>query len=231
MKRIPLILIITFILAFCSIAYELLLGQALSAFLGNTVLRYSTTIGLYMFSMGIGSLLAGERLAKKPELSLLIIEIGLTLFGGGSLLLLAAITGVGISSLIFSVTAYSLIIAIGILTGFEIPLLIYIYNKKRPHSDNVVLGVDYLGALVGAVTFAAVFYPVAGLVQTSMVIALLNAITGLLLWSQRKEVKARSKKLFRGLMALQGALAVLLIIGLVNVEAFREYFIQQYLAG
>ena len=39
---------ITFVLAFCSIVYELLLGQTLSAFLGNTVLRYSVTIGLYM---------------------------------------------------------------------------------------------------------------------------------------------------------------------------------------
>ena len=42
---------ITFILAFCSIVYELLLGQTLSAFLGNTVLRYSVTIGLYMMSL------------------------------------------------------------------------------------------------------------------------------------------------------------------------------------
>ena len=46
--------IITLILAFCSIVYELLLGQTLSAFFGNTVLRYSVTIGLYLFAMGMG---------------------------------------------------------------------------------------------------------------------------------------------------------------------------------
>ena len=54
----------TFVLAFCSIVYELLLGQSLSAFLGNTVLRYSVTIGLYMLSMGIGSLLAEGKIGR-----------------------------------------------------------------------------------------------------------------------------------------------------------------------
>ncbi len=72
----------TFILAFCSIVYELLLGQSLSAFLGNTVLRYSVTIGLYMLSMGIGSLLAEGRFVKHPVITLLRVEIALTVTGG-----------------------------------------------------------------------------------------------------------------------------------------------------
>ena len=77
---------ITFILAFCSIAYELLLGQSLSAFLGNTVLRYSVTIGLYMLSMGIGSLMAEGRFVKSPVTALLKIELLLTVTGGFSVI-------------------------------------------------------------------------------------------------------------------------------------------------
>ena len=65
---------ITFILAFCSIVYELLLGQTLSAFLGNTVLRYSVTIGLYMMSLGIGSMIAEGRFVERPVTSLLRVE-------------------------------------------------------------------------------------------------------------------------------------------------------------
>lgn len=53
-----MVYIFTLVLAFCSIVYELLLGQSLSAFMGNTVLRYSVTIGLYLFSMGMGALFA-----------------------------------------------------------------------------------------------------------------------------------------------------------------------------
>jgi spermidine synthase len=62
---------LTFVLAFCSIVYELLLGQALSAFLGNTVLRYSVTIGLYMMSLGIGSMIAEGRFVARPAVALL----------------------------------------------------------------------------------------------------------------------------------------------------------------
>ena len=71
---------ITFILAFCSMAYELLLGQSLSAFMGNTVLRYSVTIGLYMLSMGIGSLMAEGRIVKHPVTSLLKLRVPLECF-------------------------------------------------------------------------------------------------------------------------------------------------------
>ena len=78
-----MVYLVTFVLAFCSIVYELLLGQTLSAFLGNTVLRYSVTIGLYMMSLGIGSMIAEGRLVKRPVTGLLRIEILLTVVGGG----------------------------------------------------------------------------------------------------------------------------------------------------
>ena len=65
---------LTFLLAFCSIVYELLLGQALAAFLGNTVLRYSVTIGLFLLAKGIGAWLAEGRVARHPITSLLTLR-------------------------------------------------------------------------------------------------------------------------------------------------------------
>jgi len=112
----------TFVLAFCSIVYELLLGQSLSAFLGNTVLRYSVTIGLYMLSMGIGSLLAEGRFVKHPVITLLRVEIALTVTGGFSVIFLMLVNSVGLPDIAFFWLAHFLIILIGVLTGFEIPL-------------------------------------------------------------------------------------------------------------
>ena len=67
--------VIIFILAYCSIVYELTMAQSLSAFLGDTVLRYSTTIGLYLASMGIGAFLCRGGLFRNPAYSLVKIEI------------------------------------------------------------------------------------------------------------------------------------------------------------
>ena len=78
------------------------------------------------------------------------------------------------SVLVFSVFAHGLIILIGILTGFEIPLLIEIINKFRKNSENLILGWDYFGAFVGTIIFAFCFYPQVGLVQTSLFIGFLN---------------------------------------------------------
>ena len=144
---------ITIILAFCSIVYELLLGQTLSAFLGNTVLRFSVTVGLYMMSLGIGSMIAEGRFVRRPVITLLSIELLLTLVGGSAVVLLFLANAMGASPLAMSVFAHSLIIVIGILSGFEIPLLIALKNLEAPDRDNAIIGVNYIGAFLGTLFF------------------------------------------------------------------------------
>ena len=85
MKRINKLRVLVFHLSFCSISYELLFAQGLAAFLENAVLRYSVTIGLYMFSLGFGSLFVGARLQKKVCTTLIAVEVLLCLIGGFSL--------------------------------------------------------------------------------------------------------------------------------------------------
>ena len=170
-----MIYVFTFLLAFCSIVYELLLGQSLSAFLGNTVLRYSMTIGLYMLSMGIGSLLAAGRVVKHVVTSLLKVEILLTITGGFSVIILLVMNSIGAPDIVFFLFAHLLIVLIGVLTGLEIPLLIELRNLEVDGSERSVLGVDYLGAFFGTVVFAFLFYPLVGLIPTAFMVALLNA--------------------------------------------------------
>jgi spermidine synthase len=219
----------TFILAFCSIAYELLLGQSLSAFLGNTVLRYSVTIGLYMLSMGIGSLMAEGRFVKSPVTSLLKIELLLTVTGGFSVIVLLILDSTGMPPLLFSALAHSLIIIIGIFTGFEIPLLMHLKNLETDQSESSVLGVDYLGAFFGTVVFAFVFYPIVGLIPTAFFVATLNAAVGVGLLTQASKVQSQEHRQYRVLIAVQSVLLIVLVACLSSASTINELFLKYYL--
>ena len=219
----------TFILAFCSIAYELLLGQSLSAFLGNTVLRYSVTIGLYMLSMGIGSLLAEGRFVRHPVTTLLKIELLLTVTGGFSVIALLVLNSAGMPPLLFSALAHFLIIIIGIFTGFEIPLLIELKNIETGRSENSVLGIDYLGAFFGTVVFAFVFYPIVGLIPTAFFVASLNAAVGIGLLTQASKVESQEQGQYRALIVLQSVLLVILVTCLSSAANINELFLRHYL--
>ncbi len=224
-----MIYVFTFILAFCSIAYELLLGQSLSAFLGNTVLRYSVTIGLYMLSMGIGSLMAEGRFVKSPVTALLKIELLLTVTGGFSVIALLVLDSAGMPPILFSALAHSLIIIIGILTGFEIPLLMHLKNLERDQSESSVLGVDYLGAFCGTVVFAFVFYPIVGLIPTAFFVATLNAAVGVALLTQSSKVQSHEHRQYRALIGLQAVLLVVLVGCLSTAGTINELFLKYYL--
>jgi len=229
MKRYNVLYLITFILAFCSIVYELVLAQSLAAFLGNTVLRYSITIGLYMFSMGIGALLAEGRLAKHPILSLLRVEILLTVIGGFAVIFLHVMDILDFSRLLFSIFAHTLIIVIGILTGFEIPLLIAIRKEGQDHPENSILAVDYVGAFVGTLAFAFCFYPQLGLMTTAFSVGFLNAFAGLLLISQRGKETVEIEKPFYSLLCLQAFWLTVIGSCLIFSPEISHYFIQSYL--
>jgi len=216
----------TFMLAFCSIVYELLLGQTLSAFLGNTVLRYSVTIGLYMFSMGIGALLAGERILARPVLSLQYLEIALAVLGGVSVPLVFFIDLLDAPVWLLSIVAHLLIIVIGVLTGLETPLLIEIRAEAK-NAASRILGVDYIGAFVGTVAFALWFFPKLGIFATAIFTASINALVGLLLplYVRRYQEAGISQPL----LFVQAAILVGLVLVFLNYPTIEEAGIELYI--
>jgi len=226
-----MVYLFTFLLAFCSIVYELLLGQSLSAFMGNTVLRFSVTIGLYMFSMGIGALLADGRALEDTVITLLKVETLLTVCGGFSVIFLLIINSAGLPDAVFSLFAHGLIILIGILTGFEIPLLIRLRNLEVESSEHAVLGVDYIGAFFGTVAFAFFLYPVAGLIPAAFMTALLNALVGVCLVSQWKKVQPGRRRQCAILIGVQSLLFVVLLLSLRSAEQINALFLRYYLAS
>ncbi|SEQ85190.1 spermidine synthase [Natrinema salaciae] len=116
----------TFVVAFCSIAYELVYSELLTVFFGGTVLRYSITIGLYMFSLGVGSVLSAQ--LGEPESNFLRTEVYLAVAGPAG-----AVAIVGLNSLpslsgsvpeqLVLALSHVPILVVGVLSGFEVPLL------------------------------------------------------------------------------------------------------------
>ena len=76
-----------FAIGTCGLIYELLAGTIASYMLGDSVTQFSTIIGVYLFSMGLGSYLA--RYVRKDLIACFIqIEILVGLIGGVSSLVL-----------------------------------------------------------------------------------------------------------------------------------------------
>jgi spermidine synthase len=163
-----------FVIASCGLVYELIASTMASYLLGDSVTQFSTVIGTYLFSMGIGSYLS-RFIGKGLIAKFILIEQFVGIIGGFS----AAILFLVFSYLgTFKLILYFLVVLIGILVGLEIPLLLRILKERLQFKDLVsqVLTFDYLGALVASLLFPIVLAPRLGLVRTCFLFGLLNAL-------------------------------------------------------
>jgi len=176
----PKVWLVTVVLAFCSIVYQLLLAQSLSEIFGNSVTRYAVTIGLYLFSMGLG--VSSFRFVKDVlGMNIVSLEITLSLVGVGSLFFLF-LAALGSLEYYYAglVLGHILIIAIGFLSGLEIPFLVELDKDQR---FSRILAFDFAGTLVGALCFPLLFYPNFSLFSIAFVVAALNFAVALVLVS------------------------------------------------
>lgn len=227
---------VTLVVAACSIIYELLLAQTLSALLGDTVLRYSITIGTYLGALGIGAMLC-ERSPIAPVRRLIRIELLLSAIGGIAVPLLyffdalqrstyffgaESFAGSAWVPFVFLLASHAVIIAIGLLSGFEVPLLLSIGERIRRNSTNRVLGVDYLGALIGSVAFPLILVRQTGLLAAGFLTAMCNLIVCLVLVSWIRE---RRPAWAAGFAVALGAV---LIGGLLSAPRIEQFFLRKF---
>ncbi len=240
LRTISPLYLITFILAFCSIVYELLMAQSLTLLTGNSVLRYSTTIGLYLASMGIGAFLCTEKRRTRAVETLLKAEILLSIVGGSAVILLHfahaiyayyyVTTQLPLGRLVvFFTTSYGIIAVIGILTGFELPLLMHIREQEKEKTANVVLGVDYLGSLAGALLFPLVLLPSLGVLRTGVVTAMLNIVAALMLLFSKGVGTKRASAIFSvaNMTVLYALIVLLAFSSAVNQHCLKRYYYYQ----
>jgi spermidine synthase len=184
--KVRLFLILTFLVSACSIIYELLFSQLITILFGNTVVQYSITIGLFLFFLGVGSF-SYSRIKSDFIDKLMFVEFAITIisvigvFGLPYLYILSAKYFV-FGKVIVLILGYVLVAVIGFLSGFEIPILTRLVEDVRKTSSfSHVLGVDYIGSLLGTVLYALFLYPELGVFGTVVVVSFVNLAIGLYL--------------------------------------------------
>ncbi|MCB0338656.1 MAG: hypothetical protein KDD53_03580, partial [Bdellovibrionales bacterium] len=184
-KSIPLVAVITVLLAACSILYELIVAQTMSLLAANTVVWYSVSVGLFLLGMGIGSFISDKIAGISPWIGLAWLEVALSILGALSV----ALVHVGhmlysfyslwgeelIGRIIFFGLAFTTVLLVGLLSGIELPLLIRIGRmSKLNRPTSTILGLDYIGSLVGAILFPIFFLPRFELTTIALIVALAN---------------------------------------------------------
>lgn len=167
-------MITAFVISTCGLVYELIAGTIASYLLGDSITQFSTVIGTYLFSMGIGSFLS-KYIDKNVPLTFVQVEMLVGLVGGSSAAALFLLFD-HIDN--FRILLYSLVAIIGILIGLEIPLLMRILKDRLEFKDLVskVFTFDYIGALIASLLFPLVLVPYLGLIRTSFLFGLFNLL-------------------------------------------------------
>lgn len=174
-KQAGVLLFSILIVALCGIVYELIIGTVSSYLLGNSVHQFSLTIGFFMFAMGVGSMIS-KYFDDQFVRNFIFVEIAIALVGGiCSILLFIAFP---MARALYELVMYSLILIIGALVGMEIPILTSLLAQKRSLKESIanVMSLDYVGALIGSVSFPLLLLPSLGLVQSSFAIGLINIL-------------------------------------------------------
>ncbi|AUN96689.1 hypothetical protein DOM21_18370 [Bacteriovorax stolpii] len=237
-NNLNLIYLVTVITACCSILYELLLAQALSTTMGNTALRYNTTIGLYIAAMGFGALLY-KKFVKRDVLEEFVkYELLLSLVGGSAPVLalvfdyafnnIAKSSGVPYFSNWIQMPLFTLnhvlIVVIGFLSGLELPLLIDMGKKFDKRKGSYVLAYDYFGTLIGAILFPIMILPQLHIFTIGYVVSAMNILVALFVMIKLK-IDNNKYKLFIAIMLIGWALLIF------NSDTVNEMIIQKFYFG
>ena len=229
------------VLAACSLLYELLIAQTLATLAANTVVWYSVTIGIYLAAMGVGALLHHRYAAGNLWSRLFRVELLLSAIGAVAIPILhfthtfAVLINAGditfvepeiLSNVLFFGSAFVLIALIGLLTGFELPLLIDLGNAASPESrvTNRVLAADYMGSLLGGLAFPLVLVPHLGLIVIGLLTAAVNLVVAFI--ALRWLLPKSRRPAFR--LAASGSIAGAILLALICAQPIEQYFVKNY---
>lgn len=199
------------IIATCGLIYELIAGTLASYVLGDSVTQFSLIIGVYLSALGVGAWLSSfirHNLARV----FVEVELGVALLGGAS----APLLFLSFARLSwFLPVLYGIVFGIGVLVGLELPLLMRIMKRHLDFEALVsrALAFDYLGALVASLLFPIFFVPTLGLVRTSLVFGVMNALVGLWGTSLLRPILAGPVNGLRG--------RAILVIGILSVGIIK----------
>jgi spermidine synthase len=215
------VLLISALVAFCSMGYELLIARFLSSISSDAVVSQSITVGTFLLSLGFGAYLYGRR-KRDPWKLLLWVEIAVALIACVALPLMAyaSIYIHNTMTLIFTMQVVSILI--GTLSGLELPALIEAGRPASAKSFGWVLASNYIGSLIASITLPLVFIPNLGIYTAGWVLALFSALAASMAFLRRFNFKPQ---LAYPLIALTIALPPWLNS---KRDAFEQFYLKSY---
>jgi spermidine synthase len=156
------------LLAFTGMTYELIYSQWLSAILGGTLFRYSVTIGLFTFCLGL-SAIAFDYFENRwlKFLSLKWINLFIIIVGSFSFIIYDYVFYLSEKKIdnyfLTTIILHIPIVLIALATGLELPIL---YHKLQESEKLKVLSFDYVGMFIATILFPLLLLPQFGIKVT-----------------------------------------------------------------
>ena len=204
--------LLMFLLGGCGLAYEYTLSKIASDLLGNSVQQWATMIATMLFAMGMGADFQKHTPSDRLADRLITSQVLLAVLGGFGPLIM--IHGFALLPQLYIVIQYSLAFTVGLLIGYEIPLVMRINEEAEPDMRfnlSQVLKMDYVGALVGALLWTFLLVRYLSIDRISFVLGLVTIASAVLCYFlYRKRLSNARARLWE----ISGG-AALVITGLV----------------
>lgn len=175
--------LLMFLLGGCGLAYEYTLSKIASDLLGNSVQQWATMIATMLFAMGLGADVQKHTPTNVLADRLITTQVMLAVLGGFGPLIM--IHGFALLPQLYIIIQYSLAFGVGMLIGYEIPLMMRINEEDSPDMRiNLaqVLKMDYIGALVGALLWTFLLIRYLSIDRISFVVGLATMASAILCW-------------------------------------------------
>ncbi len=223
-----------FVLSFCMFATgavglvtQYVLATVTTYILGNSIEQWSIVIACMLLMMGLAGLLQNRMSDRNLMQKFVSVEIAMALIAGFGPLLTYAAFGYLESNFIF--VHYILVLSIGFLIGFEIPLVMRIIKQKKidlKSNITIVFAMDYIGAFVGAMFWVFYLLKTFPLTEISFIVSGFNFLVAactILYFFYAKVIKPSSK-----IVASLGVTLVLLVTGFTYNQDLTKLFAQRF---
>ena len=188
--------------------------------------------------MGFGALLYKKLISKEYFKEFIKVELLLSLVGGVAPVLVLIIdylfnalsrsTGISFFSQWMQMPLFTvnhlLIVAIGFLSGLELPLLMDMSKQFKVTKGHYVLAYDYLGTLIGAIVFPIMILPSLHIFTIGYVVSLINILVSFF-------VMTKMKIEHKGYKVIIWVMLVVWLLLIFNSQSVNQMIIERFYFG
>lgn len=155
---------------------ECVLSTVSTYVLGNSIEQFTIIIAIMMGFMGVGSYVQKQFSGNLVE-KFIFVEALLAIVGGFAPITIYA--AYGHFEMHFAFIQYFFASTIGLLIGFEIPLILRInkeFTKSLKHNVAIVASADYIGSFIGAILYVKFLLKAFPITEVSFIVAATNFV-------------------------------------------------------